>query len=177
MADVTDGTSNTIALSERVNQATIPHRAQNPVSIGARSVEHVQGVHTRVGGLVNNPSLCFTVTDGKYFVGGSSIQARFGIAWQDGQPMYVAFNTVLPPNAPACADGGSYGDSTHLVIPPASRHPGGVNAALVDGSVRFISNTINTGNLTRRQTITGPSQYGVWGALGSRDGGEAVSSF
>jgi hypothetical protein len=121
---------------------------------------------------VNNPSLCNTVTDGKYFVNGSSIQARFGIAWTDGQVMYIGFNTVLPPNGPACADGGDWGDSTHLVIPPASRHPGGVMSTFSDGSTHFISNTINTGNLSVRQTITGPSVYGVWGALGSKNGGE-----
>ena len=89
--------------------------------------------------------------------------------------MYVAFNTVLPPNAPACADGGNLGDSTHLVIPPASRHPGGVNATMTDGSVRFIINTIDTGDLTRKQTAFGPTMYGVWGAMGSKAGGEPVS--
>jgi prepilin-type N-terminal cleavage/methylation domain-containing protein/prepilin-type processing-associated H-X9-DG protein len=175
IAHVTDGTSNTVAFSERLNQANTPYRAQNPVTIGAKTVEHVLGVHQRVGGLINTPALCFTVTDGKYFVNGSAIQARFGIAWQDAQPMYVAFNTVLPPNAPACADGGTWGDSTHLVIPPASRHPGGVNVCFADGSMHFISNTINTGNLNARQRITGPSQYGVWGALGSKSGGESAA--
>ncbi|MCI0676143.1 MAG: DUF1559 domain-containing protein, partial [Phycisphaerales bacterium] len=143
MKDVTDGTSNTIAFSERLNQANTPFRAQAPVSIPANTVEHVLAVHTRTSGLVNQPRLCYTQTDGKYFKAGSLIQARFGIAWQDAQPMYVAFNTVLPPNAPACADQGNWGDSTHLVIPPASRHPGGVNGVFVDGAVRFISNTIN----------------------------------
>jgi prepilin-type processing-associated H-X9-DG protein len=174
MNSVTDGTSNTIAFSERLNQANTSYRGQNPVSVGAKQVEHVLAVHQRVSGLVNNPGQCRTVTDGKYFVAGSSVQARFGIAWQDGQPMYVAFNTVLPPNAPACADGGSYGDSTHLVIPPASRHPNGVNAAFTDGSIHFITNNIDTGNLTARQRISGPSQYGVWGALGSKDGGDVA---
>lgn len=172
MKDVTDGTSNTIAFSERLNQANTPYRGQAPVSVPAKTVEHVLGVHTRTSGLVAQPSLCFTKTDGKYFIAGSQIQARFGIAWQDAQPMYVAFNTVLPPNGPACADSGDWGDSTHLVIPPASRHPGGVNGVFVDGAVRFISNTINTGNLNARQMITGASVYGVWGAMGSKSGGD-----
>lgn len=174
ISDISDGTSNTIALSERLCQQTTNYRGQNPVSVGARQVEHVLGVHTRVTGLINTPSLCRGVTDGRYFIAGSQIQSRFGIAWQDAQPMYVAFNTVLPPNSPACADGGSYGDSTHLVIPPASRHTGGVNATFADGSVHFISNSIDSGNLNAKQTISGPSVYGVWGGLGSRAGSEVV---
>jgi prepilin-type processing-associated H-X9-DG protein len=96
------------------------------------------------------------------------------MAWQDAQPMYVAFNTVLPPNAPACADGGNWGDSNHLVIPPASRHPGGVNGSMSDGSVRFFSETIDAGNLSVFQPPYGASNYGVWGALGSKAGGETV---
>ena len=173
IAHLTDGTSNTVMLSERLCQQNTPFRAQAPRP--ASGVEHKLGVATRVSGLRNSPNLCYTVTDGKYFINGTPIQSRFGIAWQDGQPMYIAFNTILPPNAPACADGGNWGDSTHLVIPPASRHPGGVNAALADGSVRFISDTIDTGNLGVGQPQSGPSKYGVWGALGSKSGGDVVT--
>jgi prepilin-type N-terminal cleavage/methylation domain-containing protein/prepilin-type processing-associated H-X9-DG protein len=173
---ITDGASNTIAFSERLNQANTNYRGEQPVTVPAKAVEHVLAVHQRISGLVPPPGRSRTVTDGKYFIAGSQVQARFGIAWQDAQPMYVAFNTVLPPNAPACADGGTYGDSTHLVIPPASRHPGGVNGVFADGAVRFISNTINTGNLNARQGISGPSVYGVWGAMGSKDGGDVVQN-
>ena len=145
-ADISDGTSNTIALSERLCQQSTPYRATDPVTVA-----------------------------GRYFVAGSSIQARFGIAWQDANPMYVSFNTVFPPNGASCADGGINGDSVHLVIPAASRHTGGVNVALCDGSVRFISDSIDTGNLNARQAISGPSVYGAWGALGSKSGGEVSS--
>ena len=172
---VSDGTSNTIAYSERLCQQGTPVRAEQPVTVNARQVETVLGVHTRVAGLIDNPALCYTVADGQYFVAGSQIQSRFGIAWQDAQPMYVSFNTVLPPNSPACADGGNWGDSTHLVIPPASRHTGGVNASFVDGSVHFISSNIDAGNTSLRQTFSGPSVYGVWGALGSKSGGDVVN--
>ena len=65
--------------------------------------------------------------------------------------------------------------SVHLVVPPASRHTGGVNAVFSDGSVHFVSNSIDTGNLNARQTVSGPSVYGVWGALGSKNGGEIAS--
>ncbi len=43
-----------------------------------------------------------------------------------------------------------------------SRHPGGVNACLADGSVRFVSNTI---------------ALATWQALGTMQGGEPVSNF
>jgi prepilin-type processing-associated H-X9-DG protein len=43
-----------------------------------------------------------------------------------------------------------------------SYHPGGVNAAFLDGSVRFISNSI---------------PQATWRALGTRNGGEAVGDF
>ena len=46
---------------------------------------------------------------------------------------------------------------------------------MADASVRFFSDSIDTGNLTAAAptTLTGPSPYGVWGKLGSRMGGEA----
>ena len=59
------------------------------------------------------------------------------------------------------------------VLPPTSHHPGGVNLVLADGSTRFISNDIDTGNLSVRQPNVGESRYGVWGALGSKAGKEA----
>ncbi len=172
--DITDGTSNTIAISERLCQQSTPFRATDPVTVAANQVEKVLGTHTRVSGLINTPSLCNSVASGRYFIAGSEIQARFGIAWQDANPMYIGFNTVLPPNAASCADGGINGDSVHLVMPPASRHTGGVNATYSDGSVHFISQSIDSGNLNARQSISGASVYGAWGALGSKNGGEVA---
>ena len=43
-----------------------------------------------------------------------------------------------------------------------SRHPGGVNAGLCDGSVRFITNGIN---------------LKTWSALGTMDGGEVADDY
>jgi len=85
----------------------------------------------------------------------------------------VGFNTVLPPNAPSCYEGGNWTSHSDAVLPPTSHHPGGVNLVLADGSTRFISNDIDTGNLSVRQPNVGESRYGVWGALGSKAGKEA----
>ena len=173
-ADILDGLSNTVGLSERLcGEAVAGHRGQNPTAVAQpRMIEHVLATETRTGGLVTNPAICYQVSDGKYILAGRQIQAYYGGNWRDGQPMRTGFNTVLPPNAPSCADGGSWADSHHLVQPPTSRHPGGVNVSMMDGSVRFISSTINTGNLAVEQTLNGPSWYGVWGALGSKSGGD-----
>ncbi len=46
-----------------------------------------------------------------------------------------------------------------------------------DGSVRFISETIDAGNATLSPNYSRGSVYGVWGALGTKDGGETVSDF
>ena len=176
MSEVTDGTSNTIAMSERLINAPVASGG-SWLEIGAREVEHTLGIAMGIGGLRDSPMLCLTTTDGRYFQQGTQAvggAGRTGLSWQDGQPHYVGFNTVLPPNAPSCGeDSANSGDQHHLVLPPTSRHPGGVNVLLVDGSVRFISETIDTGNLGVRQPDRGPSRYGVWGALGSKAGGES----
>ncbi|MDR1959248.1 MAG: DUF1559 domain-containing protein [Planctomycetaceae bacterium] len=70
------------------------------------------------------------------------------------------------------------------LLTASSYHTGGVNCVLVDGSVRFISETIGTGNITQlpgRPDYTGawyqysgPSTYGHWGALGTIRGGDTA---
>ncbi|MDR1493184.1 MAG: DUF1559 domain-containing protein [Planctomycetaceae bacterium] len=112
----------------------------------------------------------------------------------------VFFNTILPPNHATVA----CNDSLELsFIPPTSYHTGGVNVCMGDGSVRFISDGVNsqtnglfwnenvrngyssvtTTNIgknwaTRNAGLVpiGQSPYGVWGALGSINGGEAITA-
>ncbi|MGQ9915750.1 MAG: H-X9-DG-CTERM domain-containing protein, partial [Thermogutta sp.] len=91
-----------------------------------------------VVGLRATPINCRTMTDGKYYIAGPTLNSSSGTAWTDGQRAYVGFNTVLPPNDPSCSeDTANGGDQAHLVLPPTSRYPGGVNALYVDGSVHF----------------------------------------
>jgi prepilin-type processing-associated H-X9-DG protein len=172
IADITDGTSNTAMMSEVICQQDMGgFHGSGPSNAPAKSVEYVKAVAEQTG-LRDNPSVCYTLLDGKYFAQGTPLRARRGVAWHDGQPHYVAFNTVLPPNGPSCAHGGNWGDQRHMVIPPTSRHPGGVNLLFADGSVDFISETIDTGNLGIRQPLRGMSVRGVWGAMGSKAGGD-----
>jgi prepilin-type N-terminal cleavage/methylation domain-containing protein/prepilin-type processing-associated H-X9-DG protein len=94
-----------------------------------------------------------------------------GFTWWGGAAGFV---TYLPPNSslPDVITGGSCGPATSnppctttstpsypRLMGARSLHPGGLNAALCDGSVRFIPNSIS---------------FPVWQALGSSKGGETV---
>jgi prepilin-type processing-associated H-X9-DG protein len=89
--------------------------------------------------------------------------------------MHVCFNTILRPNGPVCVDAGG---TMSGVIPPRSRHVGGVQAVFADGAVQFISETIDNGNAESLTSVmpaeNAASSCGVWGALGSRAGGETA---
>jgi prepilin-type N-terminal cleavage/methylation domain-containing protein/prepilin-type processing-associated H-X9-DG protein len=78
-----------------------------------------------------------------------------GAPWAHGQHCY---QHVSPPNARSCG----WLPSLRATMAATSRHPGGVNVAFTDGSLRFVNNTID---LT------------IWRALGSRNGGEAIRDY
>ena len=82
-----------------------------------------------------------------------------GYSFMDGTMGRTWFNTLLPPNKLCCAFGGTAMGAA--IKPLSSYHPGGVNAAFADGSVRFFKETVNP------QT---------WTALGTRNSGEVVSA-
>ena len=174
VAEIRDGTSNTIMMSERCKGN------MGITAVAANQVETKLGTAVGQGGILTAPNACYAVASGQYFAAGTQVKVRFGTLWTDGQPERCGFNTILPPNAPGCTDDANVNaDSGYnpsgLLAPPSSRHPGGVNCLFADGSVRFISETIDTGNLGVPQPSTGMSMYGVWGALGSKQGGESVA--
>jgi prepilin-type processing-associated H-X9-DG protein len=86
------------------------------------------------------------------------------------------FTTLTPPNSPMCLyeNAGALHDRWG-VFPPNSSHSGGVNVSMMDGAVRFVSDTVNCGDQNAAAVKSGPSPFGVWGAIGSPDGGETVS--
>ncbi|MBI3464052.1 MAG: DUF1559 domain-containing protein [Planctomycetes bacterium] len=167
LRDVLDGTSNTIALSERAraNYGWGPPTGRRQIT-GTAQIPNPW----------DNPGRCLTRASAGYFLpAANQVKGRFGVIWTDGQTERVAFNTVLGPNAPSCVgDGNVNADSPHSVLSASSYHRGGVNVLMTDGSVRFITDNINTGNLGASAPTQGPSPFGVWGALGTRAGGDAV---
>lgn len=163
MGSITDGTSNTIALSERV-------------SGGARD-DILGGVALDVRAW--NPAACIArinPTNPRKLAGRTRADFRptGGRAW-DGRPYFIGFATMVAPNGPSCHWGGV--DGNEDMSPPSSYHTGGVQVGMGDGSVQFISDNIDTGNQLADSLAnpSGPSDYGVWGSLGSKDGGEVAS--
>jgi prepilin-type N-terminal cleavage/methylation domain-containing protein/prepilin-type processing-associated H-X9-DG protein len=77
-----------------------------------------------------------------------------GAPWVNGQHVFLH---VTQPNTRSCG----FFTALRASMPPSSRHPGGVNFLLGDGSVRFIKNTID---------------LNTWRALGTRAGGEIISA-
>ena len=81
-----------------------------------------------------------------------------GRTWLIGIAGYTDFYTAATPNSPI-PDCGYLGQGTGIFA-ARSHHPGGVNASMADGSVRFFGNGIDPA---------------VWHALGSRSGGESAA--
>ena len=174
MSAITDGLSNTVGFSERVIAS-----GKNSIkgSIALSGISSSDGKRPASGW---SPSVCAALRDsqtpGLLQSGVSRSDTWTGCQWADGRVQFTGFNTILPPNSPTCADRSDYGT---IVASASSNHSGGVNVARLDGSVSFISETIDTSSysggsngLEQYPVESGQSRYGVWGALGSIDGGE-----
>lgn len=173
--DALDGTSNTIMMSETIR----PRNGRADAPGFATTVRKNEGVAEGFAGIQSNPSACLAAAPNGFYANPAVVKNRGGGNAWDGQPEYVGFNTVMPPNGPSCVDmqTACCGDSVHGVLAARSRHVGGVQCLMGDGAVRFISENIDTGNLAAADVTAGRSPYGVWGGLGSRDGGESIGEF
>ena len=182
---ITDGTSNTILASERCITTNANQARQSYAENG--------------GGVTTPVSVCYPLkgTNGNLATAGSDLSGK---RWLDGRPAFTGFSTILPPNAASCYGPDSAGNPdadppvaagmTRYVIAPSSFHPGGVNVALVDAAVRWAPDTVdytsNNGGPGGADTYavgldgstprtSGRSGHGVWGAMGSRNGGESAT--
>lgn len=175
MASITDGTSNTIAFSE----AAVGDAGTSDNILGGVAIS----VYDEDDGKKENakPSKFFEVIgSGRQFATGTAVYTSrlAGSRWADGMELYTGFFTFMPPNGPTV---GPYAGESWIIPSASSFHSGGVNVTLADASVRFVSDTIDTGGLRSNTKFgvgfedTKLSPYGVWGAMGSIQGGESKS--
>ena len=181
--DITDGTSNTIAMSEIV----APTSSNGPGLVAA---------HFLPANSIS-PAACIALWDASTKTYRAPSHADTGnggtraYRWGDGAAVFSTFSTSVPPNTASCYTRNSTSHTGYGIFNAGSRHSGGVQVLMADGAVRFISDNIDTGDqgavlpisgfINGTTPLTSPasgrSPYGVWGALGTRSGGEVVAEF
>jgi prepilin-type N-terminal cleavage/methylation domain-containing protein/prepilin-type processing-associated H-X9-DG protein len=165
VADIWDGTSQTVAVSE-----TIKSEDGGPVALDWDGHSTTTGfVMTR--GATNNGGGPELISYNDQCTGAGLLMLNLrGSSWILGVPAVTMYNHDRAPNDLLidCIGGLTHSrceidtlDASSLSVSARSRHPAGVNALFADGSVRFIKNSIS---------------LAPWRALGSRNQGEAVSS-
>ena len=172
IANILDGTSNTIAFAESLTGESGPSfrggfRGDSTGNTGVGNASNQPDVTTL--GINAWPALQkdFQACTAKWAVQGtgtSNQNGGAGFRWGTGALGYTLFNTVAPPNLngwSACrTDCCVQAEHAHYVN-AMSNHSGGVNVAMADGSVRFIKSTVN---------------FQTWWALGTKDRSEVLSS-
>lgn len=178
LSAITDGTSNTVAFSEAVIGVSAGRKIRGAALQGGGCQTEEEDFVTPAGNFAAN-TLKSSVSGKEYASGAGTVtENKMGRRWGDSAAIFTAFSTIMPPNGPSCTGTGE--DFTSSAIAASSNHSGGVIVGLADGSVRFISETVESvtsGHTLGTGSITtsGKSNLGVWGALGSVSGGESVS--
>jgi len=154
MSDIIDGTSNTILASEMLRGD-----GNGGIYVPGEPVTNV----LYPGAITDVSQASISAWGVNCEAGKASHLSSNGWHWQGANMAQSVFNTVAPPNYkfPTCiatAPPGMASDRDGL-YPARSRHPGGVNSAMADGSVQFLSGDVN---------------WDLYQALGTRDRGEVV---
>ncbi len=174
MRDFTDGTSNTVFMSESIRGDGIdvtlpggttpprPYRKMLSAGTGTSTAGPATGGYVGSGsgwpgGTIQNPDLAAVMPHHTGWRGGSAGSAR-GLSWVRSLSANVLTNGYNTPNSRipdmVMHSSGYYG--------PRSMHTGGAHVLLGDGSVRFLGDNIDTA---------------VNHGLHSRNGGEVLGEF
>jgi prepilin-type N-terminal cleavage/methylation domain-containing protein/prepilin-type processing-associated H-X9-DG protein len=141
---IADGASNTLAFAEVANgvggDPKMRDSRRDCYSASRPSPTSWQSVRNSL--LAINPSTAGTLSGWNWR----------GYPWREGSIWRNGFNTLLGPNKPCYRPGGEWWE---IVSPASSYHPGGINACLCDGSVRFVTDGIDADIWTASGTIAG----------------------
>jgi hypothetical protein len=174
---VRDGLSNTLCFSEKA----VDDYNANSTNVKTQAATYAVAADGGFSsGYLSDRSVCIGSVSGNEYqfgVGGMTNGFTYKYSWQwcGGHWYHIGFTTTLPPNSPSC-----YNRATryNALFSATSFHTGGVNVTLMDGSGTFVSETIDSGTnnaFPTPSTPSGKSPFGVWGAYGSRNGGESAS--
>ena len=167
IASITDGTSNTALFSEVLTGVN------NAAAVTAGSGVRSKRVHFNAPGMSNfaataaavvaEVAACQSVPVTTEGWGGARGDWFLSFPWYIN---YAVYNHMGTPNTRTCVtssiwSGNTWGVDYYGSAPPSSNHPGGVNMTMADGSVRFIKDSVNRT---------------AWWAIGTRNGGEVLSS-
>jgi prepilin-type N-terminal cleavage/methylation domain-containing protein/prepilin-type processing-associated H-X9-DG protein len=138
MADIVDGTSNTILASEY-----LPATSGTDTENGFKAVSAIT--------VANRAFITQAELDVVAAAPAARILTNNGRWWAWYSHSNSLFNTAAPPNWKCQNGAGGAGvgnagiawDSCLGIVPALSKHTGGVNVCLADGSVRFIRDTID----------------------------------
>jgi prepilin-type processing-associated H-X9-DG protein len=154
MATFTDGASNTAIFSEWIKgQAVATGRARDGLAEVYNLGENSDFYPTDI----QFAQLCNTVP-----ITGFNQQWQWKGEWW-GYGATMIYSHTQGPNRTSCVyhDINQDGRGTITMISASSNHPGGVNVLFMDGSVRFVKNSVN---------------YRPWYAIATPHNGESVSS-
>ncbi len=158
--NITDGTSNTAGYSERVKGIGNLFVSPQPLDGMNPSSTLFQGQ----AAWATNPQLFYqnckalNVVTAARAAMGQFLPA--GSVWYTGHPSSSGYTHVMPPNTISC-EFDTQGFQPNGAITASSRHSGGANVLMMDGTVRFVKSSISP------QT---------WWALGSMSGNEVISA-
>ena len=152
LSGITDGTSKTAALSESIlGDGT--ESASSAADAGGADVAYRYAGYTAV-----SDAACAAATQW-------NVEKRRGFSWATGEIRCGSYNHYYTPNSTTCdcvANDTSLGYTAVGFRAARSRHRGGVNLVMVDGSVRFTADSVDGA---------------TWKAVGTRAGGDTPGDF
>jgi len=175
IANITDGTSNTIAATEMLVGAGGTWSETQDTSSFSGPVQKYRWYKSGLSNptllrdaRTNMPAVIAMANQCQAAISSPSFRTNTGYRWAQGTCGFTFVNIIFPPNSTqytysACRFGcnDDCGVDTGSLFGISSNHPGGVNAVFADASVHFLKSTV---------------AQNVWMSLGTKDSGEVLSA-